>query len=63
MEKLIGGTPGGMGLAATAVLFVLLERLIKSGVLTRADVADILCEARNDLAPYKSSRITAKSSG
>src|SRR6516165_5961420 len=29
MEKLIGGTPGGMGLAATAVLSVLPERLIK----------------------------------
>ena len=54
MEKLIGGTPGGMGLAATAVLFVLLERLIKSGALTRAEVADILREARNDLEPYKS---------
>jgi hypothetical protein len=54
MEKLIGGTPGGMGLAATAVIFVLLERLIKSGALTRAEVADILREARNDLEPYKS---------
>ena len=32
----------------------LLERLIKSGALTRAEVADILREARNDLEPYKS---------
>jgi hypothetical protein len=54
MEKLIGSTPGGMGLATTAVLVVLLERLIGSGALTRAEVADILREARNDLEPYKS---------
>ena len=50
MEKLIGGTPGGMGLAATAVLSVLPERLIKSGALTPAEVADILREARNERA-------------
>ena len=54
MEKLIGSTPAGMGLATTAVLVVLLERLISSGALTRAEVADILREARNDLEPYKS---------
>jgi hypothetical protein len=29
MEKLIGSTPAGMGLATTAVLVVLLERLIR----------------------------------
>jgi hypothetical protein len=50
MEKLIGSTPAGMGLATTAVLVVLLERLISSDALTRAEVADILREARNDLA-------------
>jgi hypothetical protein len=54
MEKLVGSTPGGMGLATTAVLVVLLERLVSSGALTRAEVADILREARNDLEPYKS---------
>jgi hypothetical protein len=54
MEKLIGSTPAGMGLATTAVLVVLLERLISSDALTRAEVADILREARNDLEPYKS---------
>ena len=54
MEKLIGGTPAGMGLATTAVLVVLLERLISTGALTRAEVADILRETRNDLEPYKS---------
>jgi len=54
MEKLIGGTPAGMGLATTAVLVVLLERLISTGALTRAEVADILRQARNDLEPYKS---------
>jgi hypothetical protein len=54
MEKLIGSTPAGMGLATTAVLVVLLERLISSGALTRAEVPDILREARNDLEPYKS---------
>jgi hypothetical protein len=54
MEKLIGSTPAGMGLATTAVLVVLLERLISSGALTRAEVADILRDARNDLEPYKS---------
>ena len=54
MEKLIGSTPAGMGLATTAVLVVLLERLISTGALTRAEVADILREARNDLEPYKS---------
>jgi hypothetical protein len=54
MEKLIGSTPAGMGLATTAVLVVLLERLISSGALTPAEVADILREARNDLEPYKS---------
>jgi hypothetical protein len=41
MEKLIGSTPGGMGLATTAILGALLERLISS-------------EGRNDLEPYKS---------
>jgi hypothetical protein len=54
MEKLIGSTPAGMGLATTAILVVLLERLISNGALTRAEVADILREARNDLEPYKS---------
>jgi|HubBroStandDraft_3_1064219.scaffolds.fasta_scaffold814252_1 hypothetical protein len=54
MEKLIGSTPAGMGLATTAILVVLLERLISTGALTRAEVADILREARNDLEPYKS---------
>jgi len=54
MEKLIGSPPAGMGLAITAVLVVLLERLINTGALTRAEVADILREARNDLEPYKS---------
>jgi hypothetical protein len=54
VQKLIGSTPGGMGLATTAVLVVLLERLVNSGALTRAEVADILREARNDLEPYKS---------
>ena len=53
MEKLIGSTPAGMGLATTAILVVLLERLISKGALTRAEVADILREARNDLEPYK----------
>ena len=41
MEKLIGSTPAGMGLATTAILVVLLERLISTGALTRAEVADI----------------------
>jgi hypothetical protein len=54
MEKLIGSTPGGMGLATTAVLVVLLERLVSSGALTRTEVADVLREARKDLEPYKS---------
>jgi hypothetical protein len=54
MEKLIGSTPGGMGLAKTAILGALLERLISSGTLKRSEVADILREARNDLEPYKS---------
>jgi hypothetical protein len=54
MEKLIGSTPSGMGLATTAVLVVLLERLVSSGALTRAEVADVLREARKDLEPYKS---------
>jgi hypothetical protein len=54
MEKLIGSTPAGMGLATTAILVVLLERLISTGALTRAEVADILREARNNLEPYKS---------
>jgi hypothetical protein len=54
MEKLVGSTPGGMGLATAAVLVVLLERLVSRGALTRAEVADILHEARNDLEPYKS---------
>jgi hypothetical protein len=31
-----------------------LERLISTGALTRAEVSDILREARNDLEPYKS---------
>jgi hypothetical protein len=54
MEKLIGSTPGGMGLATIAILGALLERLIISGALTRSEVADILREARTDLEPYKS---------
>jgi hypothetical protein len=54
MEKLIGSTPAGMGLATMAVLVVLLERLISTGALTLAEVADILREARNDLQPYQS---------
>jgi hypothetical protein len=54
MEKLIGSTPAGMGLATTAVLVVLLERLISNGAVTPAEVADILREAPNDLEPYKS---------
>jgi hypothetical protein len=54
MEKLVGSTPGAMELATTAILVVLLERLISSGGLTRAEVADILREARNDLELYKS---------
>src|SRR5262249_48041269 len=67
MEKLIGSTPAGMGLATMAVLtpagmglatmaglVVLLERLISTGALTRPEVGDILREARHDLEPYKS---------
>lgn len=43
-----------MALATTAVLIVLLERLIIAGAFTRVEVAEILIEARNDLEPYKS---------
>ena len=62
MGKLIGGT-AGMGLATTAVLVVLLQRLIGTGALTRAEVADILRQARNDLEPYKSIILVADAVG
>lgn len=54
MEKLVGSTPGGMGLATMAVLVALLERLISTDALMRADVEGLLRQARNDLEPYKS---------
>lgn len=48
--KFIEHTPNSMGLANTAVLASLFDRLLTKGILSKFDVADILNSAHRHLA-------------
>lgn len=54
MDRLLGHTPNGMGIANSAILACLLEHLVINNHLSRSEVLGLLDRAHGELTPWTS---------